>query len=94
MSTLPRLGKLSKETSLSVPGDLTPDFHDHLSSLLSNFESFRVQINDASRLSTQDGLEESVLSAYDICHNYNEQDFEIFWTKLLMQRSSAMLLAF
>lgn len=65
-----------KEIDLSVPGDLAPDSNHHLLSLLSHLESFRVLIDDTTRLSTQDGLEESVHSAYDICHNYNEQDFE------------------
>jgi hypothetical protein len=78
-----------EETSLSVPGDLTPDLHDHLSSLLSDLESFRGQINDASRLFTQDGLEESVLSAYNIRYKYNEQDFEIISDKV----SNAMKLS-
>lgn len=65
-----------QKTDLSVPGDLAPDLHDHLSSLVSHLESFRVLINDISRLSTQNGLEESVHGAYYICHYYNEQDFE------------------
>lgn len=65
-----------QKTGLSVPSDLAPDLHDHLSCLVSHLESFRALINDTSRLSTQDGLDESVHCAYDICHSYNQQDFE------------------
>lgn len=60
-----------KKIDLSVPEDLASDLHDHLSSLLSHLEDFRVLINNASRLSTQDGLEKSVHCAYDIWRNYN-----------------------
>ncbi|KAJ6028506.1 hypothetical protein N7540_004082 [Penicillium herquei] len=59
-----------------------------------DLESFQVQINDASRLSTEEGVEESVLSAYDICHNYDEQDFEIVSDKVVNAKKLGNALGF
>ncbi|KAM6513476.1 hypothetical protein FALCPG4_015891 [Fusarium falciforme] len=65
-----------KMTSLPTAGEETPAFHDHPPSLLSHLEEFRTLVNDVARSPTQDGLEEAVLDAYDMCRHYNEQDFE------------------
>lgn len=65
-----------KKTNLHPRGDVASSLHDHRSSPLSHLENFRVLVNDVSHLSTQDGLEEAVHSAYGICYPYDEQDFE------------------
>ncbi|KPM42451.1 hypothetical protein AK830_g4100 [Neonectria ditissima] len=65
-----------KKTSLSAAKVEPPALHDHQPSLLSHLEEFRALVNDPARSSTQDGLEEAVHRAYDMCSLYNEQEFE------------------
>lgn len=65
-----------RKTALRDPGDVASDLQGCRSSLLSHLKNFRVLVNDISRMSVQDGLEEAVQGAYDIYYSYSEQDFE------------------
>jgi hypothetical protein len=68
--------------------------HDRQSSLLLCLEDLRVLINDAPHLSTHDGLEEAVQSAYNICYLYNQQEFESIANRVSDARSLRNALCF
>lgn len=65
-----------KKTSPRDPAQVALTLDDGEAYLFSPLGEFQAMVNDASRSLTQGGLEEAVRRAHDICHLYNEQEFE------------------
>ncbi|OJJ45984.1 hypothetical protein ASPZODRAFT_152236 [Penicilliopsis zonata CBS 506.65] len=64
------------------------------SGLVSRLEDFKALINDVPRVSTQNGLEEAVQNAHEICHIYKGEEFERVTGNASHARSSRNTLGF